>query len=179
MPDRRCWPSSIDPVQLRTRRMPSFPESMAHTHTHIESSPPSASCRGFTIAYLAAVACSVRTLISSWFTLSTCHRARQCMHRRCAMGFVWVHADSFLHSVAPPFHSFVTICILYVSHMSAVPLMCNRLSQLPGMQELRRVSPAAAAAAPCSRQRTSPRTRTHLRLRGTAAWPPALLLRSP
>ena len=25
------------------------------------------------------------------------------------MGFVWVHADSFLHSVASPFHSFVTM----------------------------------------------------------------------
>ena len=24
------------------------------------------------------------------------------------MGFVWVHADSFLHCVASPFHSFVT-----------------------------------------------------------------------
>ena len=24
------------------------------------------------------------------------------------MGFVWVHADSFRHSVASPFHSFVT-----------------------------------------------------------------------
>ena len=24
------------------------------------------------------------------------------------MGFVWVHAESFLHSVASPFHSFLT-----------------------------------------------------------------------
>ena len=24
------------------------------------------------------------------------------------MGFVWVHVESFLHSVASPFHSFVT-----------------------------------------------------------------------
>ena len=26
------------------------------------------------------------------------------------MGFVWEHADSFLHCVASPFHSFVTTC---------------------------------------------------------------------
>ena len=30
------------------------------------------------------------------------------LHSVC-MGFVWVHADSFLHSGASPFHSFVTI----------------------------------------------------------------------
>ena len=28
------------------------------------------------------------------------------------MGFVWVHADSFLHCVASPFHSFVTTMLL-------------------------------------------------------------------
>ena len=27
------------------------------------------------------------------------------------MGFVWEHADSFLHCVASPFHSFVTIIV--------------------------------------------------------------------
>ena len=33
------------------------------------------------------------------------------------MGFVWVHADSFLHSVASPFHSFVFSTELEVQHM--------------------------------------------------------------
>ena len=35
------------------------------------------------------------------------------------MGFVWVHADSFLHSVTSPFHSFVTTMGI---HSSVAPL---------------------------------------------------------
>ena len=34
------------------------------------------------------------------------------------MGVVWVHADSFLHCVASPFHSFVTIRSLGVLYRS-------------------------------------------------------------
>ena len=32
------------------------------------------------------------------------------LHGLC-VGFVWVHVESFLHSVASPFHSFVTILL--------------------------------------------------------------------
>ena len=30
------------------------------------------------------------------------------------MGFVWAHADSFLHSVASPLHSFVTSFVSFL-----------------------------------------------------------------
>ena len=35
-------------------------------------------------------------------------------------GFVWVHADSFLHCVASPFHSFVTTYLLTLCGAAAV-----------------------------------------------------------
>ena len=41
------------------------------------------------------------------------------------MGFVWLHADAFLHCVASPFHNFVTTSILdlyVVSSCSPFPL---------------------------------------------------------
>ena len=42
-----------------------------------------------------------------WGFLGSC---ASCVPRWLAgcIGFVWVHADSFLHCVASPFHSFVT-----------------------------------------------------------------------
>ena len=39
------------------------------------------------------------------------------------MGFVWVHADSFLCCVASPFHSFVTI-VAVLGCCPAVPAWC-------------------------------------------------------
>ena len=39
------------------------------------------------------------------------------------MGFVWVHADSFLRCVASPFHSFVTI-VAVLGCCPAVPAWC-------------------------------------------------------
>ena len=35
------------------------------------------------------------------------------------MGFVWVHVESFLHSVASPVHSFVTTEYILKSHKCA------------------------------------------------------------
>ena len=43
------------------------------------------------------------------------------------MGFVWVHADSFLHSLAPPLQSFVTISMHpHKHHATSLPLVHTR-----------------------------------------------------
>ena len=38
------------------------------------------------------------------------------------MGFVWVHADSFLRCVASPFHYFVTSPPQWASHLAGAGL---------------------------------------------------------
>ena len=46
-----------------------------------------------------------------------------CIRFVCYTGFVWLHADSFLHSVTSPFHSFVTIFL----HSMCPGLLCCSL----------------------------------------------------
>ena len=54
------------------------------------------------------------------------------------IGFVWVHADSFLHSVASPFHSFVTSYSVVAVCIGTRPMIRSSCNQEYTIVESRR-----------------------------------------
>ena len=120
------WPLSLSPCYTGLCcyllvQQPTYPLETPHIHAtsrhwqcknhvgtvvHVGRGAGRGACRSW--RHLAYVAMP-RALLAP---LQNQHRKAARNGHMCCMGFVWVHAESFLHSLASPFHSFVTTLVL-------------------------------------------------------------------